>query len=150
MRRESGSKARYALLCLTLLGAGSARHVDVSVVYEPADSPGADAAIAVWLEPLAAEYVVNEEPAPRLSLDPKQAILEDRQPPPPENLTPYDPETARYRDPEEPLRFPVAVAPGAPSGLHLLSAQITFFYCSREAGWCRKGKQKVELAVRVE
>lgn len=137
------------LLAWAVLGAAGTRHVEVSAVFEPAESPEKPPAILVWLEPKAADYVVNEQPAPRLTLDPEQRILEDRQPLPPSG-PPADPEAAGYRDPDEPVRFPVAVLPGAAPGLHRLSAQVTFFYCSKSAGWCRKGKENVDVAVRLK
>ena len=71
--------------------------------------------------------------------------------PPPKAKTPaVDPGQAKYLDPEVPVRFPVKIAPGAPKGDHLVKATVTYFYCSKRQGWCRKGTEHVELAVKVK
>jgi hypothetical protein len=141
-----------ALLAAPLLLAGSARdrHVNVLAAYEAAKTSEATAAVAVWLEPQTPDIRVNEQPAPRLTLSDDQRVLIDRQGPPPDKVTPYDPRTAHYLDPEQPVRFPVALAKGAPRGPQLVPAQVTFFYCSTSAGWCRKGTADVEVVVKVE
>jgi hypothetical protein len=43
--------------------------------------------------------------------------------------------------------FPVALAPGAPAGDRDVKAKLTYFYCSKREGWCRKGSAPVEFKV---
>ena len=92
---------------------------------------------------------INEEPAPRLKLDVAQSVLVDKQPPLRPRTAPYDPSAARYLDLTRPIKFPVAFAPTAPKGAQTVGATLTFFYCSRREGWCRRGSVEVEVPVTV-
>jgi hypothetical protein len=83
-----------------------------------------------------------------LKLDAGEAVLADKQGPPP-RFTAYDPENARYLDPAVPVHLPVAVKPTAPRGRHTVKAKVTYFYCSKREGWCRKGTDDVEFPVSV-
>jgi hypothetical protein len=138
-------------LSLALLSSvlGAAPHVEVTASYLPPPKAGSPAAIEVTLLPLTPDIQVNETPAPRLALDPRQKVLVDKQPPPPRSTPAFDPDTARYLDPAVPVRFKVALAPGAPKGVHDVRATVTYFYCSKSEGWCRKGKAEVDVPVRV-
>ncbi len=123
--------------------------VAVGASFVPPAKAGAKGAIAVTLEPSDPEVHVNQEPAPRLKLDPDQGVLLDKQPPAPSKVPTYDPDTAKYLDPLIPVRFPVAFAPQAPKGTHSVKASVTYFYCSKREGWCRKGTAEVEVPVSV-
>jgi hypothetical protein len=104
----------------------------------------------VTFSPRDPQIRVNEEPAPRLKLDPAQGVLVDRQPPRDTGAAPaFDPATAKSLDPVTPVRFPVALAPNAPKGTHAVKASVTYFYCSKKDGWCRKSTTDVEVTVRV-
>jgi hypothetical protein len=103
----------------------------------------------VTLTPVLPGIVVNEQPAPRLKLDPAQVVLVDRQPPRAPSTAPIDPSQARYLDPRVPVRFPVALAAGAPRGTHAVRASVTYFYCSKSEGWCRKGTGEISVDVTV-
>ena len=92
---------------------------------------------------------MNESPAPRLKLDLGQAVLVDKQAPAPAHVADYDPLTARYLDPNQPVLFPVAIAPGAPKGEHSVKASIVYFYCSTREAWCRRGSVDVQIPVTV-
>lgn len=134
-------------LALALLGAG-APHVDVTAAYVPA-SKGSPAAIAVVLQPREATVRVNESPAPRLKLDAAQSILVDKQAP--AKSMGADPAAeARYLDPLVPVLFPVAVQAKAPAGTHPVKGIVTYFYCSKTEGWCRKGTAEVAVEVPVK
>jgi hypothetical protein len=135
------------VLALALLGAGSPR-VDVSAAYLPA-SKGTSASIAVTLQPEDTALHVNESPGPRLKLDPAQTILLDKQAP--ARVTGADPAAeARYLDPMVPVLFPVAVQPGAARGVHSVKGTVTYYFCSKTEGWCRKGTAEVSVDVPVK
>jgi hypothetical protein len=91
---------------------------------------------------------VNQDPAPRLKLDPSQAIL-DHRPPPRRHPAPTEPEAPHYLEPAIPYAFAVTLKPGAPKGEHRVKATVTYFYCSKSAGWCRKGSGEVDVPVTV-
>jgi len=48
-----------------------------------------------------------------------------------------------------PLVFPVAIAKGAPKGTQSVAATVTYFYCSKREGWCRKGNSEIAVTVNV-
>ena len=138
-----------SLVLPLLLGASAPDLVTVTAAFVPPAKPGANGAIAVTLVPKDPEVHVNEEPAPRLKLDASQKILVDKQPPAPARIAPVDPEVAHYLDPKQPVSFPVAWAPDAPKGAQMLTASVTYFYCSKREGWCRKGTTDVEVPLSV-
>lgn len=145
-------KAPPAALVLLLLGSPTAdagEHVTLSAEFVPPAKPGANAHVAVTLSPRDADVRVNEEPAPRLKLAADEAVLLDKQPAPARSTPAYDPQKARYLDPALPVHFPVAVKPTAPRGKHAVAARVTYFYCSKREGWCRKGTDEVEFPLEV-
>jgi hypothetical protein len=151
MSRRALRAGLAAILTLgpALAQAGPPQHVEVEAAFVPAKT-GSGAAVAVWLRPKDAAVRVNEEPAPRLVLDPAQAILVDRAPAAGARAeNPAEPGAARYLDPGVPVRFPVVLAGGAPKGLGSVRATVSYFYCSKTAGWCRKGSSEVEFSVKV-
>jgi len=133
-----------------LVLAAAAAGVGVEAIFVPPAKPGAEAAIAVTLTPEADGIVVNEKPGPRLSLDPTQLVLVDRQPPRAAGSNAADPSQAKYLDPQVPVRFPVTIAPGAPRGTHVVRGTLTFFYCSKAEGWCKKGTSEIAVSVPVQ
>jgi hypothetical protein len=138
-----------AAVALFALGAGSSSaHVTVSAEFVPPVKPGASAHVAVTLTPRDPDVRVNEEPGPRLKLGPDESVLVDKQPPP-ARFKAYDPENARYLDPALPVLLPVAVKPTAARGHQTVKATVTYFYCSKREGWCRKGTEEVEFPVDV-
>jgi hypothetical protein len=144
---------RLVFLLMGLLAAGEARaaprHFEVRGAFVPASAPGKDGAVAVTFVPLDPDVHINEEPAPRLELDPAQAVLVDKQKPGPPRAEAFDPEQARYLDLSAPVLFSVALSPGAPKGDQTATAQVVYFYCSKREGWCRKGTAALDLAVNV-
>jgi hypothetical protein len=136
-------------LAIALLLGPPPTGVDVVASYVPAAGKGGAAAISVMLQPKDPAVHVNETPAPRLKLDAAQNVLVDRQAP--SRGTPsFDPATAKYLDPAIPVLFPVALKDGVAKGVHDVKASITYFYCSKTAGWCRKGTTEVDVPVTVK
>lgn len=131
------------------VAAAGPTHFTVTATYVAPAKPGANGAVAVSFIPQDPDVHVNEEPAPRLKLDPSQAVLVDKQPSAPSRTPTFDPETARYLDPKVPVSFPVALAATASKGTQSVKATVTYFYCSKREGWCRKGSADVEVPVRV-
>jgi hypothetical protein len=132
-----------------LLLAGASSQVTVNASYEAPPRPGAEGAVVAFFEARDPAVFVDEEPAPRLKLAADQNVLVDRQPPPSKAGQAFDPETAKVIPPGIPVRFPVALAAGAPHGENSVAASVTYFYCSKRDGWCKKGTAEVLLSVRV-
>src|SRR5262245_24130543 len=71
--------------------------VAVAASYVAAARPGGDGRVLVSLVPRDPAVHVNEEPAPRLKLDPAQTVLADRQrPAPAARAAGADPATVKY------------------------------------------------------
>jgi hypothetical protein len=143
----SSAPALLTVLLTSQLPTGS-QHFTLSAVYEPSRA-GKPAAVAVSFTGTDPDVHINEEPAPRLRLEATETVLLDRQPPPSGKGPDFDPDTARYLDLAKPVRFPVAIAPGAPKGLQSVKATVIFFYCSKREAWCRRGVLETEVPVHV-
>jgi hypothetical protein len=126
------------------------QHFLLTASFEAPAKAGQPAAVAVTFSGTDPEIHINEEPAPRLKLDPLQAVLLDKQPPPSGKGPDFDPETARYLDLSRPVRFPVAIAPQAPKGAQSVKATVVYFYCSKRDGWCRRGATEIEIPLVVK
>jgi hypothetical protein len=122
---------------------------DLLASFEPPEKPGGDAAVVVRFRTLDPDLRLNATPAPRLELDLTETVLLDRQAPPPRRVPDYDPLSAQYLDLDEPVRFPVAIAPTAPSGPQSVEAKVAYFYCSVREAWCRRGTADVDFTVTV-
>jgi len=142
-----------SVLPLTLLPAlafGAAiRHFDVVASLVPARKAGAPTAVAVSFQALDPDLRLNENPAPRLTLDALQAVLVDKQVRPAAGAPDYDPLKAKYLDLARPVLFPVAISPVAPKGEQQVKASVVFFYCSQREAWCRRGTADVLIPVSV-
>jgi hypothetical protein len=135
------------MLALLLAGppaepaSGAGAHFDVSAKFQPTKSGGE---IAVTFAPKTPDVHVNVKPAPRLKLALDQKVLVDR---------PASAEMGKdagpYLDAAWPVVFPVAVGPGTPPGTHDVRASVTYYYCSKREGWCRKGTAELEVPVTV-
>lgn len=136
-------------LVLALAAGSVPRHFDVAASFVPPKAPGGKGAVSVLFSPTDPDVHINEEPAPRLKLDPGQFVLVDRQAPAAARAADFDPEKARYLDLAKPLRFPVAIARKAPKGKQELKAEVVYFYCSKREAWCRRGTALVEFTVEV-
>jgi len=127
--------------------AGAPSLVAVTATYLP-PVKGSEATVAVQFAPTDPNIRVNEDPAPRLKLGPEQQVLAEKAPPAGKKTRPADGE-ARYLDAAVPLAFPVLLKPGVAAGSHEVKASVTYFYCSKSEGWCRKGTSDVSLDVHV-
>jgi hypothetical protein len=140
--------AAAALLALVpIAGLATDEHFNVSAAYVPPAKAGAPGAVAVAFLSADADVRINQEPAPRLKLDPAQTVLVDRQP-----AAARKAESAgepKYLDTTLPVNFPVSLNPKAPKGEQMVKGTVTYFYCSKAEGWCRKGTADVEVPVSV-
>ena len=55
-----------------------------------------------------------------------------------------------YLSSDEPVMQVFNVSPRAPTGQQRLKANITYYFCSDDEGWCRKFVQTIDLPVQVE
>lgn len=124
-------------------------HFNLSASYVAPAAKGADGAVAVTFVALDPDVHVNEEPSPHLKLDAVQTVLVDKQKPATPKAEAFDPDKAKYLDLSVPVLFPVAVSPDAPKGSQGVKATVTYFYCSKREGWCRKGTTPVDVALDV-
>ena len=129
--------------------APSPRHFDVAASFSAPVRAGESASVNVLFSPVDPDVRINEEPAPRLKLEPNQGVLVDRQKEPATRANEVDPEKARYLDLSKPYRFPVGFAAQAPKGAQEVKANVVYFYCSKREGWCRRGTAAIELTVDV-
>ena len=135
-------------LSLVLLAASTPQHFELQAAYEAPKKAGAAGAVAVRFSALDPDVHINETPAPRLKFQAAD-VLVDKQPPASDKLADFDPETAKYLDLSLPVYFPVALAKGAPKGTQQVPFNVTYFYCSKRAGWCRKGTAELSVPVDV-
>ena len=125
--------AAAALLVLALGAAES--HVGVRAELRQG-SAGPE--VAVTFAPRDHDIKVNRSPAPRLALEPEQKRL---------SLKPRKAEKKEgYLDTTFPVVFPVEVLPGGRTPA-TVKGTVTYYYCSKAAGWCRKGTEDVLLSV---
>lgn len=122
------------------------KHFDVSAEYQAGAKR--QGSVAVTFKANDPDVVINEAPGPRLALDPAQTVLVDKQAPPPKVHAP-EPGDGKYLDLSLPVVFPVALAEGSAKGVQDVGAKVTYFYCSKREGWCRKGTADVDIAVKV-
>lgn len=132
-----------------LVFAAAPQHFTLAASFAPPAKAGANGAVAVTFTPLNTDVHINENPAPRLKLDPEQKVLVDKQPPAPARVEPFDPEKVRYIDLALPVTFAVSVAGDAPKGPQTVKANIVYFYCSKAQGWCRRGSTDVDVSLTV-
>jgi hypothetical protein len=139
-----------ALLATAAASAFAAtQHFSVSAAFVAPASKGADASVAVTFTALDPDVHINEAPGPRLKLDATQAVLVDKQKPAGGQTESFDPDKAKYLDLAAPVVFPVALSPSAPKGAQSVPVNVTYFYCSKREGWCRKGTADLSLSVTV-
>jgi len=137
-----------SLVPVALAAAPRPQHFELSAAFDPPRKPASTGALAVSFRALDPDVRVNESPAPRIKLASAE-VLVDKQPEATDKIAPYDPETAAYLDLALPVYFPVAFAKSAPKGTHQVPVTLTYFYCSKRAGWCRKGTAELTVAVNV-
>jgi len=131
------------------VAAEAPKHFEVEATLERAAAPGGGPVVAVRFSALDPDVNVNEIPAPRLELDERQTLLSSRAVKTKAATPPMSADEPRYLDLSEPVRFPVAVSPDAPTGIHGVSADVVYFYCSKRQGWCRRGTAPVTIPIVV-
>lgn len=142
--------ARAAFVFLLAPPFAGLQHFTLDATFEPPMKAGQSAAVAVTFVGTDPAIYVNEEPAPRLKLDPLQTVLLDKQPPSSGKGPDFDPENPRALDLAKPVRFPVAITKEAPRGAHSVKATVIYFYCSKREAWCRRGATEIEVPVDVK
>lgn len=124
-------------------------HFDVTASFVPARRD-AGSAVAVQFVARDPDVKINEVPPPRLKLEAGPAtVVAPKRPaaaakPP---AAPGAPEEGHYLDLTLPVTFPVTLAPGTPRGSHDVRGAVTYFYCSKREGWCRKGTADVAFPI---
>lgn len=134
-------------------------HFDVTATFTPPrrSAPGEVAVQFVARDP---DVKINEVPAPRLKLEAGPATVAPPAPAAPAKAAPAAGATSaaeagkaagpgHYLDLTLPVTFPVTLAPGTPSGTHEARGAVTYFYCSKREGWCRKGTAAVAFPISV-
>ena len=123
-------------------------HFDVSATFTPARR-NASAEVAIQFLARDPDVKINEHPAPRLKMDGGPAAVVPARPVPPAKGGPEAGGPGHYLDLTLPVTFPVTLEPGTPRGSHDAKGTVTFFYCSRREGWCRKGTAEVVFPISV-
>ena len=118
-------------------------HFDVTARFLPGKAAGTGD-VAVTFVAHDPDVHVNENPAPRLKLDVQQKVLAAK-PLKSAPAPPPAPGEAKYLDLAFPVLFPVTLTP--PAAPTTVKATVTYFYCSKRDGWCRKGNQEIEVPV---
>lgn len=140
-------KRALAVLLFLPTAALAVEHFTVSGAYVPPAKPRTNGNVVVTFLANDPDVKINQEPGPRLKLDPEQAVLVDRQPAPArKGESGGEP---KYLDTTLPVAFPVSLNPKATKGEHPVKATVVYFYCSKREGWCRKGTADVDFTVAV-
>ncbi len=124
-------------------------HFDVTATFTPArrNAPGEVAIQFVARDP---DVKINEVPAPRLKLEAgPAAVAALARPVAPARGGPAGSGPGHYLDLTLPVTFPVTLATGTPRGSHDAKGTVTYFYCSKREGWCRKGTAEVAFPIAV-
>jgi hypothetical protein len=139
------------LLALAVSGAGpfdtsasavsGSPHFNVSAEFRPAKAAGAGE-VAVTFAPTDPDVKINTTPAPKLKLDADQKVLAGKAVPARAGAA-----SDKYLDTTFPVVFPVSVL-GPVSGSATVKGAVTYYYCSKREGWCRKGTADVDIPVK--
>ena len=114
-------------------------HFDVTAAFRPGKAGTGE--VAVTFAPKDPDVHINTTPAPRLKLDLAQKLLADKAGAKPAVGA------EKYVDTTFPVVFPVTVL--APvQGEQTVKGSLTYYYCSRREGWCRKGTADLEIPVK--
>ena len=130
-------------------GAPKPTHFDVKASFTPAKRNGAGE-VGVHFVAKDPDVKINEFPPPRLKLERGPATV----------AVPTRPVAAmkggesgaapgHYLDLTLPVTFPVTLDPTTPRGSHDATGTVTYFYCSKREGWCRKGTTEVAFPISV-
>jgi len=124
-------------------------HFDVTAAFTPARR-NASGEVAIQFVARDPDVKINVVPAPRLKLEAGPAtVAPPARPAPPAKGGPAGAGPGPYLDLTLPVTFPVTLAPGTPRGSHDAKGTVTYFYCSKREGWCRKGAAEVAFPITV-
>ena len=140
--------APLAVVISAFLGAAPGTHFQVSAGYAPGKA-GRPGEVAVTFRGSDPDVRINQAPAPRLAFEDGAPLVVDKVPAPAKGAHVDASDEAKYLDTSLPVAFPVSLASGAPRGTHSVRGTVTYFYCSKREGWCRKGTAPIEVAVKV-
>ncbi len=130
-------------------GASKPTHFDVTATFTPARRNAA-AEVAIQFVAKDPDVKVNEVPAPRLKLEAGPAtVVPPARPAAKAMGGPAGVGPGNYLDLTLPVTFPVTLAPGTPRGSHDAKGTVTYFYCSKREGWCRRGTAEVAFPITV-
>lgn len=123
-------------------------HFDVTASFVPArrNAPGEVAIQFVARDP---DVKINEVPAPRLKLETGPVAVATPARPAAAKSSPPEAGQGHYLDLTLPVTFPVTLAAGTARGTHDAKGTVTYFYCSKREGWCRKGTAEVAFPIPV-
>lgn len=141
--------AGVLMACAVFQGAPKPTHFDVTASFTPArgNAPGEVAVQFVAKDP---DVKINEVPAPRLKLDAgPAAVVPPARPVAPAKGAAAPAGPGHYLDLTLPVTFPVTLAPGTPRGSQEARGTVTYFYCSKREGWCRRGVAEVSFPIAV-
>lgn len=131
-----------ATLFVALAAPGTASpHFDVSATF--LRGAGGREEVAVRFVGADPDVRINEAPPPKLRLEAGSVLVEK---PSPQAKKAGE---GKYFDLTLPVAFPVATAAGAARGAHMVRGSVTYFYCSKREGWCRKGVADLSFPVTV-
>ena len=124
-------------------------HFEVTATFTPA-LPNASGEVAIQFVAKDPDVKINEVPAPRLKLLAGPAtVAAPVRPAAPAKGGPAAAGPGHYLDLTLPVTFPVTLAPGTPRGSHDAKGTVTYFYCSKREGWCRRGMAEVAFPITV-
>jgi hypothetical protein len=136
-------------------GAPRPTHFEITAAFNPGRG-AAPAEVAVQFVAKDPDVKINEVPAPRLKLETGPlAVVPPVRPtapapaPAPAKAAPSAAGPGNYLDLTLPVTFPVTLAPATPRGSHEAKGAVTYFYCSKREGWCRKGVAEVSFPIVV-
>jgi hypothetical protein len=136
---------RGLLVLVGLLLLAPPTHFEVTAAFTPKGA--AQGEVAVTFTGKDSDVRINETPAPRLKLEPGQVLQEV--PPAPAPAAKEGSGPGKYLDTTWPVVFPVAVGRPSAAGPQTVKGAVTYFYCSKREGWCRKGTASLEIPVKL-
>ncbi len=135
------------LIASALFQGGPRTHFDVTAAFNP-PRKGAPGEVAVQFVARDPDVKINETPAPKLKLSSGPAtVAVPARPAPARAAAPAEP--GHYLDLTLPVTFPVTLDPAAPRGTHDAKGTLTYFYCSKREGWCRKGTAEIAFPIAI-
>jgi hypothetical protein len=122
----------------------SNKFVAVDVSLERASlKPGQQSELRIEFTPIDGIHV-NVDPPIEITIQQKRTFLFSGK-----STQPVD-KMSGYLSTAEPVRQRFSVSKKTQPGKHLLKANIVYYFCSDDEGWCRKFTLPVELQLTVE